>query len=924
MDFIFKVRLSEVKAKQLNCPGRTANAMPFFRLNFNGKVIESDVFHGVGDAAWQTSTQFDFRLQEPDLQTAMSSLQHREAVFEILFTDMRGGQEVKAGACVLDLLSLCTGAATCQFTLQAENGSPCGSVSFCLVMEHMTTVALRLDNVEVSGLPSASPYRLLYNFASLVDRQVISSVSAPSNSPQWTGNDLPPLTIRSSLRGLLDSTVRVSVEDMNTRGSVIATIDLKLKELLQSNANHSVQFKLNAYLTSDANGRRNAALATGILQLTNMPVFAQLEKGENNNGSIFGKPLLPTCPLPSTYSKHPKRLPELRPGQAHFELAQDNALRASGIHGPNGTTTTTYEYHSTQQRLPYEQPPAQHHHQQQGMPIQAAPAIAPVPQQQQHYQQQQQHYQYVPQIDHSSVNMSQYAAVNPHAPPPPPAPASHVPYTPFPMPQQHTTSHSYMMVQQPPPPQASFTMPPASLHPSMMMPNAAAPIIPTNNLSPLSHAGDSLIKQHHETVNAVEQQQRRIMMLTAELNERTAADAAALDHKMRELQAEENQVREDLRRTEIKISELQALQQERDVAWSMFTKRTETERHTITAELDELEVTFKHLQALARNVAEHAQEDERTRARARQEVLNATSRLQMDTRDLSEVESRVVYRLQHNASMPMPPRSASPFAAPLLSAQPARPASPFALQTRAMSPHRSPPRTFHSMMADVSNDFTAGTVAAAAADADELVVAVQHNHAPRAVSLLRVNPQAAFGNDNLLHMACTHDAPSAEIVRALLDVRPELVGGVDTSTGCTALHFACNARFPSLEVVELLLAKGSRVAAMNDVGLNAFHVALRNPHDPSHQLATLLLLKGGADVRMPTGKGESPLHMLAVSDRYLDAVRFLLTHGADPNARSIVHDQYNRPISVTPLEKAMWYGPATDEIRLLLRSLVPS
>jgi hypothetical protein len=939
MDLTFKVQISAVRAKQLQCPNRTPESFPLFRLNFDHKVVESELYQGAGDPEWSTKSSFEYRLREADLQSAIQSLQQRKAVIEVCFVDMRGGRELRVGSCAVDLFTICSGPHQFTFTLQAEDGTPAGSLFFSLTMEQQTSVQLEFKEVSVSGLPVPAPYRIAYHFGSVVGRDVESSISAVTPNPQWTADGLPRLEIRSTLRVLMNSTVKVHVEDMHQRGSRVVVFDLPLREFVSTNATHSAPFKKNAYGTSvpGSTVANFAALATGIVQFGNLPIFAQFERGENQQGNVHGKPLLASCPTPPSYSKVPKRLPDMRPGQAQFEIAQHQSMQPdlmnpekvnawgaqpaahiayqAGYAGPQPPPSPRYvpQYDVSQQQPRLPPPPQQ---QQQPAPMVGMP---PPPQQQ----------------PYASGNNSYYSQQD--------TSRHHESYQPQQQQQSHyyahqetSTTYNYnsarggMNVIPPQPPMRQQ---------SPMSGRSSASLSALRAKSPLASAGETLIRQHHDTVSAVEQQQRRVQALAQELHERTVAEVSSSEIRTKELEQEEQRVLNELRRVTRAVEDLGRMKEEHQATLINFERKMDAEKTALINELEDLAALHVQVTELANQVSTHAEEDLRIRERSRVEIEGARGRFDYDTRTLSEVESKIQYRL----GQPAPPSFASPqiHNTQRISAQPSygavtgSPLRSARVEPRTLSPARERAGFggLHSTAPslDVSHDYSShhgarghsGGISSVVvppmhSDVADLLSAVRMNDLYRMQQILKRAPRCIFEDNNILHLACANPSPDFEVVSLVVYHRPELINGVDTSTGSTALHLACSASAISMPVVDLLLTKGASVTVLDNDGLSPFHVAVRNMSDGTHNLKKLLLLKGNADVNGPTGRGETPAHLVCTHDRFVDVLRFLVRYGANLNAVANIHNADNIVTPVTPLQKSRWYGPAADECRRFL------
>lgn len=926
MDLAFKVQLSHVRGKQLHCPNRTGDSFPMFRLNFDQKLIESELFQGAGDPEWQSKASFEYRLRETTLQDAMTSLSNRRAQIDVAYVDMRGGREAKVGSCSVDLLSICTGPHLFHLNLQSETGAAAGSIYFSLVMEQQTTVSVEFSRIEVSGLPRPAPYRLAYQFAAVVGRDVESAVSQPSVNPAWGSNELPRVEIRSTLRALLASTLRVHVEDMQQRGVRIVAFDLAVRELVTSNTTQSVPFKRNAYgTTAPESGAANfAALATGIVQFSNLPIFAQFEKGENQQGSIHGKPLMAACPTPSGYSKVPKRLPDMRPGQAQFEVAQHAALQPS-LTAPSmntwGAQPAPQLQHFPAPPVPPTAPQYQAgntsaYMQQQWGGMQQTPA----PHQSFTVSHQQQPSQYQPAYAHAVPSIAAFQeqsfAQPQYAPP-------------------ESIQQSFSVYPSFQPPYAPLTPVPPSYHQGSA---SAASLAALRAKSPLAGAGESLIRQHADTVAACEQQQRRIQALAQELHERTVAEVAGSERRIQELDAEEHRVRDELRRYERAVDDLRRMKEEHEAAFLVFSRRSESDKLALINELEDISAMQIQLNELARQINEHAQEAERNKERTRMEIESARSRFDMDTKGLGEVESKIQYRLvqppppafttMHAAAATLPYHLTSPAKQPFRVSTPPRTqqAPPPPIEFRSLSPSRQggSRNTMHSTgpsfegASEPPVSYSAFAAPPMHADVDDLVEAVRQGDNYRFQQVIKRSPKVIFDNNNLLHIACAQQAPDYEMVSSIVYYRPELINGIDTTTGSTALHFACKAQVISMPVVDLLLSKGASTTIFDSDGLNPFHVAVRNLYDTSHALKKLLLFKGGVDINCVTSRGETSMHMICTHDKYLEVVRFLVSYGANLHAVARVPNAENRPVAVTPLEKCRWFGPVAEECRRFL------
>ncbi len=95
-------------------------------------------------------------------------------------------------------------------------------------------------------------------------------------------------------------------------------------------------------------------------------------------------------------------------------------------------------------------------------------------------------------------------------------------------------------------------------------------------------------------------------------------------------------------------------------------------------------------------------------------------------------------------------------------------------------------------------------------------------------------------------------------------------------TGASALMYA--AAFSSPECMRLLITKGANVDGVNQVHATALMWASSDPEKVK------LLLSNNADVNIRTDDGQSALLLAALRPGNIEAVRLLLSHGADPKA----------------------------------------
>lgn len=115
-----------------------------------------------------------------------------------------------------------------------------------------------------------------------------------------------------------------------------------------------------------------------------------------------------------------------------------------------------------------------------------------------------------------------------------------------------------------------------------------------------------------------------------------------------------------------------------------------------------------------------------------------------------------------------------------------------------------------------------------------------------------------------------------DAVEAMLSKNPNLVRASDAN-GFTALHGVAGQDEP--ELAELLIDRGADVAAKNDMGMTALHIA-------QYGSIVEVLVRCGADVNARAQKGWTPLHVQAQEGEdtgALEVMEALLKAGADPN-----------------------------------------
>ena len=169
----------------------------------------------------------------------------------------------------------------------------------------------------------------------------------------------------------------------------------------------------------------------------------------------------------------------------------------------------------------------------------------------------------------------------------------------------------------------------------------------------------------------------------------------------------------------------------------------------------------------------------------------------------------------------------------------------------------------------------------------------------------------------------TRPDPSAERTADFLRLLAGL--GVDLNqrgleSGATALLEKVQGRMGQRETLLALLWAGAdpRIPDLKgDLPLHAVVVADSNGF--SQDVAEALLSRG-ADLNARDGGGWLPLHRATFAGRRAEAVRWLLDHGADPNARTSISGM--TPLDLYDVRRARWenhfHDPKIDAIESAL------
>jgi len=156
-----------------------------------------------------------------------------------------------------------------------------------------------------------------------------------------------------------------------------------------------------------------------------------------------------------------------------------------------------------------------------------------------------------------------------------------------------------------------------------------------------------------------------------------------------------------------------------------------------------------------------------------------------------------------------------------------------------------------------------------------------------------------------------------EAVRTLLKEKADV--NAAQGDGMTALHWAANK--DDFDMVKLLLAAGANAKAMTRLGeITPLFMACINGDAPMIDA----LLRAGADPKSVKANGTTAL-MMAASSGNADAVKVLLDHGADINAKETAHGQtalmFAAALNRTPVVKLLASRGADVNVETSVRKL---
>jgi hypothetical protein len=901
-EWTFRVRLSDASVKSINAAvDRPLGSQPYYRCDFDGKIMQSELCSAAGDPAWQHKATFDYRLDEDDLQSLVASLASRVVTFEVFYTD-QGTRHVSLGVATVDLYTIATGAAKLQLGLRKANanssstgngnggGDIVGVLHVTLAMEHLSVIETSLETLSLSNL--AEPLQVQLAYSILEDQSaapVESRISNTSRDPFF--ERCKPFLTRTSLRVFLNNTLRISFFDATRSNALMGAIDVPIKELLTSACDQSAVFKRNLY-ADPAYRKPFTAHVTGTVALRNLPCFAQLENGMNVNGQVHGKPLLEGMMLPPRYSKFPARLPDYRPAtQPTHTPAAGRAPDVSTMLPPSGIPMT-------EARLAT------------GRPESVMPTAATLPTRVKSPNQS---------IAAASLYSAHRAAADYHS-----AAAAE-------------ESRALSPRRQPNSPELQRKAPPPqNIHRSNAPPDLNATPIPNRTAgvtaaagsgamaaqlrrfdpsrSPLATAASALQQQHDEAMASIEDQRRRVAMLTEELRSRTQSEQDSERRRADAISVEDRTLHSRFEATTRNIEELRRLVDETEAAGTTEANEIRAERVALEGELDELARTEQELTDFVQALQMHAEENERKRLIAHRQAIEAKELLDSDMHALADFESRVAQRnrLRAGASprrnVPSsPPRGEEPYhhhhASEPLHAGVGMGTSTYTAPSQHNSGSmfvKGSPRRGHS------------------ATVGELLDAITTGNDAAFLRALQTSPDLLHHEHYWLLRACGAPCPNDAIVGAILRQRPELLHMIDPATANTPLHCACNSQRPNSGVVTMLLQHGANPYAFNANGLTPMHLAMLNVNDYDHQVKRELMMRGGIGLlNQPASSGETAAHMCAANDRHLPALRFLSENGANLNAVAmLIRD--GRPTAASPRDRAVWAGRDAEGCRRFL------
>jgi ankyrin repeat protein len=935
-EWTFRVRLSDVSVKNVSgSADRPGNSMPYYRCDFDGKIMQSELCEAAGDPAWAHKVTFDYRLDEDDLQSAVSSMASRFAAFEVFYTDM--SRHTSIGTASVDLFTLATGASKLQLHLRdqksADGGANAAAVlEATLMMEHLSVIETAIDSLSIANLPEPMQVQLKYTI--LEDQAVTpaeSRIAAASRDPLF--ERCRPVQTRTSLRVFLHSTLRVSFVDASRSGALMGAVDVPFSELLQSAADQTSVFKRNLY--ADPSYRRSfTAHVTGTVAMRNLPCFAQLATGANVDGSVHGKPLLEGLMRPSKYSKFPTRLPDYQPGAARpafsplpgpkpdpvsslppsnipMTEARLGSGRPAGANAPLSTSIASAHHPS------YIQPPSasshhQHHYPEQLPRTPTGPTRANEP------------------LDDRTLSPSRHnrprspaqAVMHSHAArsprPPSPPEIGHFNHH---QQQGHggsgaSTTQAYRPVTH------AYSSFDDSRYSAIGAAGSGAAAAAQQRRaaeprSPIATAATALKQQHDEALGLIEEQRRRVLMLADDLRTRTVAEQESERRRGDALNGEDKTLHSRFEASTRRIEELRRMQDESEAEASNEARENHAERAAAEAELEELARTETQLRDLLASLEAHADENHRLREVARQQAVEAKQILDNDLHALADFEARTSTR--HNRF-----RTASP---------PRHYGATHGADQGAGDTHRSPLRSVSGNVGLDHESYTAPqassvhhhhhhqaapTTSSTLPSAGELADAITTSNDANFHRALAANPSLLSIDHTWLARACNAPAPNDAIVSTILRQRPELLHMVEPGTANTPLHSACNAQRPNAGVVSLLLRNGANPNAFNAAGLTPMHLAVLNVNDYDHSVKRALITHGGPSLmNQPATTNETPLHLAATNDRHLAALRFLIDNGANTNAIAYV-TRDGRPVQATPRDRAVWSGRDAEGCRRAL------
>jgi len=160
-----------------------------------------------------------------------------------------------------------------------------------------------------------------------------------------------------------------------------------------------------------------------------------------------------------------------------------------------------------------------------------------------------------------------------------------------------------------------------------------------------------------------------------------------------------------------------------------------------------------------------------------------------------------------------------------------------------------------------------------------LHIAAKHNYASSIKYLIEANADVNARdrkNNTPLHLALLRHAPCIQTIKYLVD-HGAMINSVNNE-GSTPLHLAVNKN--SIQIAKYLIELGAPVNPVDSYGRTPLHIAAIVNYDSDISMIQYLV-ESGAFIDAKDGFGNTPLHLASEYESTLDAVKYLLDHGAD-------------------------------------------